>query len=161
MKSYKLTLLSALAIACIVSCQKKSGHKFEKLKKMDWLVGSWEQKLPDGIITETWAKENDSTFSGKSFFIKGKDTIHLEKVVLTQKNDELLYIPTVSGQNNGEPTTFKLTSGVENSFSFENPAHDYPQKITYKKINDTNLLATISGKQQGKDSQESYQMVKK
>jgi hypothetical protein len=161
MKTIKLSLLVAVAIACLTSCQNKSEHKFEKLKKMDWLVGNWEQKLPDGIISETWKKENDSTFSGQSFFIKEKDTIHLESIVLTQKQDDLLYIPTVSGQNNNEPVTFTMMSDAENAFTFENPAHDYPQKITYKKINDTNLLASISGKQQGKESKESYPMVKK
>lgn len=161
MKSNRITLLAAATILSLVSCQNKSELKFEKIKKMDWLVGSWEQKLPDGIITEIWTKENDSTFSGKSYFIKTKDTIHLENIVLTQQKDELLYIPTVNGQNNDEPTTFKMTSDVENTFSFENPAHDYPQKITYKKVSETNLVATISGKQQGKITEESYPMAKK
>jgi hypothetical protein len=169
MKSNRLIQFSvAVTICCLIfsltifSCQNKSGHKFEKLKKMEWIIGSWEQKLPDGVITETWKKENDSTYSGKSFFIvKEKDTTHLESIVLTQKGEDLLYIPTVSGQNNNEPVRFTLTSEVENTFSFENPAHDYPQKITYKKISDTNILATISGKQQGKVSEESYPMIKK
>ena len=145
----------------MISCQNKSEKKFDKLQKMNWLIGNWEQKLPDGVVTESWSKENDSTFSGKSYFIKGKDTIHLESISLTQKKEELLYIPTVHGQNNDEPTTFKMTSEAQNTFSFENPAHDYPQKITYKKINNTSLLATISGKQLGKDSTESYPMTKK
>ncbi len=156
-----MTSLFCVALLTLVSCQNKSEHQFEKLKKMEWLVGSWEQKLPDGTISETWKKENDSTFSGKSFFIKEKDTIHLESIKLTQKADDLLYIPTVSGQNNNEPTTFTLTSDAENAFTFENPAHDYPQKISYKKVSDTNLIATISGKQQGKESKESYPMQKK
>jgi hypothetical protein len=162
MKSYRLPFVAAIAI-CLASCKNDSSeNKFAKLNKMKWLVGNWEQKLPDGTITESWSKENDSTYAGKSYFIKEKDTIHLESIVLTQKNDEVLYIPTVSGQNNNEPVTFTLVNEAENNtFSFENPAHDYPQKIVYKKINDTNLLATISGKQQGKDTKESYPMVKK
>ncbi|MGV3696878.1 DUF6265 family protein [Flavobacterium sp.] len=157
----RITLVSALAILCLCSCQNKSGGKFEKLKKMEWLVGNWEQKLPDGTVSETWIKENDSTYSGKSYFIKEKDTVHLESIVLTQKEDALLYIPTVSGQNNNEPITFTLKSDAGNTFSFENPAHDYPQKITYKKVSDKSLIATISGIQQGKQSQESYPMSKK
>lgn len=161
MKLYKLTLTAVVAIACFICCQNKSGHKFEKLQKMEWLVGSWEQKLPEGILTENWTKTNDSTYTGESYFIKQKDTLHSEKIVLTQKNDAVLYIPTVTGQNNDEPVTFTMTSEAENTFSFENPTHDYPQKITYKKINDTSLIATISGKQQGKQSQESYPMTKK
>ncbi|HNP32938.1 MAG TPA: DUF6265 family protein [Flavobacterium sp.] len=160
MKSYTL-LLSAFAAVCFISCQSKSEKKFEKLEKMNWLIGSWEQALPEGILTESWTKENDSTYSGKSFFIKQKDTIHLESIVLIQKNEELFYIPTVKGQNNDEPVTFKLTSDAENAFTFENPKHDYPQKIMYKKVASDRLVAVISGKQQGKDGQESYPMKRK
>lgn len=154
-------LCYALSIVLLASCQNKSENKFDKLQKMEWLVGNWEQKLPDGIVSENWIKENDSTYSGKSYFIKEKDTVHLERIILTQKNETLLYIPTVSGQNNDEPVTFTMTSDTENTFSFENPAHDYPKKITYKKVSPTSLIATISGTQQGKQSQESYPMTKK
>lgn len=162
MKSYKIPLIALLAVMGMSSCKDTaSENKFEKLNKMEWLVGNWEQKLPDGLVSESWIKENDSTFTGKSYFTKEEDTIHLESIVLTQKDDELLYIPTVSGQNNDEPVTFKMKSDIENSFSFENPTHDYPKKITYKKVSDTSLIATISGKQQGKESNESYTMTKK
>ena len=158
MKNIVLISFTAVFLA---SCQNKSENKFDKLQKMEWLVGNWEQKLPDGIVSENWTKENDSTYTGKSYFIKEKDTVHLESIVLTQKNETLLYIPTVNGQNNDEPVTFTMTSDAENTFSFENPAHDYPKKITYKKVNSTSLIATISGIQQGKPSQESYPMTKK
>lgn len=160
MKPNKLPLLS-LAFIVLASCQNQSENKFAKIKKMDWLVGNWEQKLPEGTLIEIWKKENDSTFSGKSFFVKEEDTIHSEKIILSQKNDDLLYIPTVKGQNNDEPVTFTLSSEAGNIFTFENPAHDYPQKISYKKVSDTSLIATVSGKQQGKQSQESFSMTKK
>jgi len=160
MKSNCLALLFTLLIS-IVSCQNDSENKFDKIEKLNWLVGNWEQKLPDGIVTEIWNRENDSTYLGKSFFVKEEDTIHLETIVLTQKKGNLLYIPTVNGQNNNEPVTFTLSLDEENTVTFENPAHDYPQKISYKKINDNSLMTTISGKQQGKQSKESYTMVKK
>ena len=160
MKS-KIISLSTIAIVLLVSCQKKSETKFDKLQKMVWLVGEWEQKLPEGTVKEIWKKENDSTLSGKSFFIKEEDTIHRETIVLKQDKDNLLYIPTVTGQNNDEPVTFTLSSDVENNFTFENPTHDYPQKISYKNINATTLMTTISGIQQTKPSQESYSLTKK
>ncbi|MCF6128753.1 DUF6265 family protein [Flavobacterium sp. AS60] len=155
------TTLGILSIMLLVSCQNKSEKKFDKLEKMNWLVGNWEQKLPDGTLKETWTKQNDSTFSGDSYFINTKDTVHFESIKLTQKDDELTYIATVIGQNNDEPVSFKLTSDADNTFAFENPTHDYPQKITYKKVNETSLIATISGKQQGKPTSESYPMTKK
>lgn len=160
MKS-KIISLSTIVLVLFVSCQKKSENKFDKLQKMDWLVGEWEQKLPEGIVTEIWKKENDSTLSGKSFFIKEEDTIHNERMVLKQYKEGLLYIPTVKGQNNDEPTTFTMSSDVEDIFTFENPTHDYPQKISYKRINAATLMTTISGTQQGNQSQESYSLTKK
>ncbi|WP_293894296.1 DUF6265 family protein [Flavobacterium sp.] len=150
-----------LSLILLVSCKKNADeNKFDKLEKMNWLIGEWEQKLPDGILKETWIKQNDSTFSGNSYFIT-KDTVHFESIQLVQKAEELNYIATVVGQNDDKDVTFKLTSDTNNTFTFENPAHEYPQKIVYKKIASDRLIATISGKQQGKLTQESYPMTKK
>ena len=155
-------ITSIIAAICLTSCKTDSSNKsFEKLEKMSWLVGEWENKMPEGNLTETWIKANDSTFTGKTLFIKEKDTIHNEEIVLSQKGETLYYTPTVIGQNNDEPIEFKMTNSTEKEFVFENPKHDYPQKIVYKKLNSTNLVATISGKQQGKPSSESYPMSKK
>ncbi|MBP6558203.1 MAG: hypothetical protein KAX93_07445 [Flavobacterium sp.] len=154
--------ITVVTVLLLVSCQTKSEKNFDKLAQMNWLIGQWENKTPDGYLTETWSKENDSTFSGQTYFIVNeKDTVHSESIVLTQLKEELIYRPTVKGQNNDEPVDFKLTTDVENIFTFENPKHDYPQKITYKKVNDKSLVATISGNQQGKPSSESYPMSKK
>lgn len=155
------TTLGILLIALLVSCQNKSEKKFGKLEKMNWLIGNWEQSLPDGTLKETWTMQNDSTFSGDSYFINTKDTVHFESIQLVQKAEELTYIATVVGQNNEQPVAFKLTSDTDDTFTFENPAHDYPQKISYKKVSGTSLIASISGKQQGKQSTESYAMNKK
>lgn len=156
------TFIAIGMLFLLTSCQTKSEQKFEKLEKMNWLIGQWENKMPYGVLTETWTKDNDSTFSGKSYFIKNeKDTVHSESIILNQIKDELLYKPTVKGQNNDEPVEFKLTTEIDNSFAFENPKHDFPQKIVYKKVNDKSLIATISGNQGGKPASESYPMTKK
>ena len=157
----KNALVVAVALL-FLSCEKKSEKNFEQLEKMNWLIGNWENKIDEGILTETWSKENDSTFSGTTYFIiNKKDTVHSETILLKQLNNQLIYSPTVKGQNNDEPVDFKLSSESENIFTFENLKHDYPQKIVYKKINETSLVASISGIQQGKQSTESYPMKKK
>ena len=156
-----IVFIYSASLLMFISCQNKSEKKFEKLEKMNWLLGNWKNEMPEGVLTETWTKENDSTFSGTTYFIiNKKDTVHSEAIILKQLNDELIYRPTVKGQNNDEPVDFKLSSESENSFSFENPKHDYPQKIVYKKVNETYLVATISGMQQGKQSSDSYPMKK-
>jgi hypothetical protein len=158
----KTIVFAFVGIAGLISCKNNSAEsKYSKLKKMDWLVGTWENKMPEGLLKETWAKENDSTYSGNAYFINPKDTVHFESIKLVQTGEDIHYIATATGQNNDEPVEFKLTSEIESTFIFENPAHDYPQKITYKKINDKSLVATISGNQQGKPSSESYPMTRK
>lgn len=153
-------IIGIIVMILLVSCQKKSNKKFEKLEKMNWLVGHWEQKLPDGTLLENWQVKNDSTLTGQSFFVNSKDTVHFENIILTQKANQIIYIATVEGQNNDEPINFKQTTDIKNIFIFENSKHDYPQKIIYKKVNENNLIVTISGKQDNKKCQESYSMKK-
>ncbi len=152
-------IIGIFIFASLLSCGKNK-NKFEKLKEMNWLIGNWENKLPIGTLTENWKKENDSTFLGQSYFIKAKDTLHNESIELKQVDENVFYIPTVMGQNNDEPVSFKLTLSNEKQLVFENSKHDYPQKIVYSKITNDSIVATISGIQQGKSSQESYPMKK-
>ena len=156
---HKTTFIMLLLAA--VSCQKKESAKKDKIKAADWLIGNWENKNPDGVLIENWKKVNDSTFSAESYFIKGKDTLHFESIALAQKGETLTYIATVKGQNDGKPVEFPSTSETENKLTFENPQHDYPQKITYTKGTNNTLTAEISGKLQGKKTTERFIMSKK
>ncbi len=146
-----------------ISCKDKIGNasKYEKLGTMDWLLGNWENKLPEGDLSESWEKKDDSTFVGHSYFIKEKYTISFESIELLQKGEELFYIPTVKGQNNDKPVSFKLITATAMEFTFENSSHDYPQKIVYKKAGPNDLIVAFSGTQQGKASTESYPMKRK
>lgn len=157
MKKYFYILFGFL----IVACNKNSDKKFEKLNELSWLEGNWGNKLHDGNLVENWTKENDSTFTAKSFYIKGKDTLHFEDIKLTQRKEDVFYIATVKGQNNDEPVEFKLNPNTESGFSFENPTHDYPQTIEYKKLSNNQMSATVSGKMEGKVNSDTYILNKK
>ena len=162
MNKYFLKIVLLLLIFNSIYCQNKSGNtgKYEKLANMNWLLGRWENKMNEYHLSETWEKKNDSTFVGQGYLIKGKDTLNSERIQLLQKGDVLFYVPTVEGENDDKPIPFKLTTATEKEFTFENPKHDYPQKIVYKMINAANHIATISGIQQGKPSTENYTMKK-
>jgi hypothetical protein len=155
----KTTLL--LLLLAVISCKKSEAPEKDKIKAADWLIGKWEYTTPEGTLTETWAKLNDSTFEGSSYFIKAKDTIHFETIKLQQKVENLTYFATVKGQNNDQAVAFELTNSNEKGLVFENPKHDYPQKIAYSKGANNTLTAEISGKLQGKVTSEKFVMVKK
>ncbi|MBW4361628.1 DUF6265 family protein [Flavobacterium taihuense] len=154
----KTTLI--LLLLAIVSCKNTEANEKDQIKKANWLLGKWETKTADGNLSESWKQVNDSTFQGESFFIKGKDTLHFETITLQQKGEDLFYNTTVKGQNENKAVAFKMTIGTEKQLIFENPKHDYPQKITYTLITKDSLVAAISGVQLGKPSSEKFGMKK-
>lgn len=159
----KITFLALITF--FVSCKKTDAddpdqNEKNKIKTARWLQGQWENKSAEGTLIETWKKANDSTYNGQSYFLKGKDTIHYETIVLQQIGDQLNYNAIVKGQNNDKPVTFILTETEENQLVFENPTHDYPQKISYTQVSKDSLVAEISGIQAGKTSSEKYIMIR-
>ena len=154
----KKSLFLLALLTLLFSCGKTIHH--EKIKQATWLLGSWENKMADGTIYETWKKVNDSTYEGVSYFIKGKDTLHDESMNLLQKGDSLIYSSTVEGQDNDLPISFLASKITATQLVFENAKHDYPQKIEYRQIKNDSIVAVISGKQQNKASSEAYPMKK-
>ena len=154
-------LASLLSLFLIASaCQKNNSAEKDLIKKADWLIGNWENKTNLGTLSENWKKVNHSTFNAQSLFIKDKDSIHIESIILQQKGDSLTYTTTIKGQNDNKPILFKLLTDNENELVFENQFNDYPKKISYKKTANNSLITEISGTQFGKPSSEKYTLVK-
>lgn len=130
------------------------------IKDIIWLAGKWQNKTPDGIAFENWRVADDSTLKGESGFIRGTDTMISETIVLEQRNNVVSYVPTVKNQNEGKAIPFKLIEAAGDSFVFSNPAHDFPDKITYMKKTATTIQAKISGKMGGKETAETFTLEK-
>ncbi len=168
MKTAQYRALLAIITITLVSCGGATDNKASqsettippagKIESAGWLIGSWKSNTPDGVAYEVWVKESGSAYAGKSFFVKGSDTIPQETVKLEQKGNDLLYIPTVNGQNDGKPVIFTSTNVTDSEMVFENQAHDFPQKISYKRIGADSLLAVVSGNVSGKMHSESFPM---
>lgn len=159
-----LQSLAAIALLLLIfSCSTRVSRttvasRTQPINRAAWLIGAWENKSARGILYESWVRRDDSTFAGKSYFLKEKDTVILETVYIGQRHADLFYIPTVKGQNNEQPVTFTLTSSSDTQLVFENAAHDFPQKITYTRISSDSLLAEISGIVKGQSKSQRFPM---
>ena len=132
---------------------------FEELYKAHWLQGQWQLKDSLGVLTETWQPLDDSTYTGETLYVKDKkDTIHFETMQLMQDGDLLVYTSTVKGENGNQPVAYRLIEDSDSLLVFENKKHDYPQKIRYQKENDSTLQIVILGKQNKKETGDSYLM---
>ncbi|RWW92134.1 DUF6265 family protein [Flavobacterium cerinum] len=164
-------ILSAVMLYSLFSCKQETKvtetktsapvKTYVHMDKTNWLIGNWGHTSKEGSLTETWTKANDSVYKGETYFVVGgKDTVFSEKVDLVQENDKLTYIVSVPGQNNEKPVRFDMTSISDTTIIFENPAHDYPNKIVYNKIGNDSVVAEIFGTQKGKPATEKFAMKK-
>jgi hypothetical protein len=121
-----------------------------------WLTGTWKINTGQGYVVEQWDLLNDSTYSGRSFFVKpSNDTLPQESIQLVLRKGSWYYIPTVIGQNNSKPVTFKVQFVGRAEFICINPDHDFPQRIAYRRIKNQ-LFASIEGLNKGKYAKQNF-----
>lgn len=111
------------------------------------LVGVWNMRTSQSVITEQWQRLNDSTLQGHTWRITGKDSSLQETMQLVRRGNDIYFIPVIPDQNNGQPVSFKLRVLKLVGFIAENPAHDFPQKITYRFKDEDHLDARVEGTQ--------------
>ncbi|MEM7037145.1 MAG: DUF6265 family protein [Bacteroidota bacterium] len=133
------------------------------LEGLSWMVGDWEQAEKDGSSSvETWARVHSDTMRGRAVSIPqdGGDTTLLETLSLVHENGKAFYIPNVP--HNGGPVRFEMTQ-LDRKIKlavFENPEHDFPQRISYQMLGDSVLLAKISGEYEGRKSTREFRLNK-
>lgn len=121
-----------------------------KIESAGWLAGTWETNEPGQMVTEHWMTPAGGTMLGMSRTVARNRTMEHEFLRLREEEDGgLSYVATPSRQ---PEATFRLTKATPTELTFENPAHDFPQRIHYKLKNATNLLAAVEGTKNGKTS---------
>lgn len=142
MKKYLVAITVFIVITSFVI---KQGSADKVFKQLHALEGKWIMKTKKGFIGEEWVKINDDYLQNKGFFVKGTDTVVTERVSLRKTTEGIFYTSTVEDQNNKQPISFMLTAAGNNVFVFENPAHDFPKRITYHLVSVDSLHAYIDG----------------
>ena len=160
MKVLYLILLVFVTIFSGYELYKYYKTKDSQIHQLSWLQGSWSNHSDSGTFIETWYKKNDSMLTGKSYFIMRKDTLFSENITIEYRNGQLCYIPVVKGQNGDLPVIFRLKSINNGEFVFENPTHDFPQRIIYKNAGNDSLNAWIEGAEKGVFRKELFPMKK-
>jgi Domain of unknown function (DUF6265) len=144
-------------------------------KTMGWLEGDWFAQSERGFLLECWQKKDDSTFMGITYYfptngtIKKEDITHntmknfgkvLEHIEIHKRGYIISYITTVNDQTKDAAIIFPLSASDSVTIIFENPAHDFPQKIVYKYFDAQHIEATISAQTAGGEIKEVFSYVK-
>ena len=163
--AFALLLLLVLFQACSGKTEEQELAE-EKLAQLNWLVGNWKGRVESDNIYEQWSKKTDNTLQGHGYIISGKslgqesqelDTLFSERMEIVARNGEITLAVRMAGQAETVFTATELTPGRA---VFENPEHDFPNRIIYAQPTDGSLTATIEGKLNGKAARESFTMRK-
>ena len=107
----------------------------------DLLEGTWKHEQQD--LYEHWDRLAGQNLKGLSYEVKKGRMEIREYLELEWLNGSAVYTATVPDQNSGEGITFLLKRS-DSVLVFENPAHDFPKRISYQRINDNALVVTLS-----------------
>ena len=134
-------LLACLTLMLLCAC---GSRDFAHLKKLE---GVWQKGDDRGLtnVYEEWQWVHDTLMRGSSYSIAGSEKTVLETMTLEKTKQGIHYVATVTDQNNGRPTTFVLSGASRNTYSFENEAHDFPQKIIYRLYTDSIAVGLEGG----------------
>ncbi len=117
------------------------------LKSLYWLIDDWVL-LKDGQPSQTyesWQRVNDSLFQAVAYTLRpAGDTLITETIDLAVQNGAIYYSPAVRGQNDDKPVPFRLSAQEGANWVFENPGHDFPQRIRYALAGYDTLYAQVS-----------------
>lgn len=129
------------------------------LADLSWMVGDW-QTAPGGRaqIEEHWTQAAGGTMIGMGRTVAGDKTVEFEYLRIEQRADGIFYVAHPKGQSPG--TDFKLTRASATEVMFENPQHDFPKRIMYRKGADDTLTATVDGGEASKAQTFSYRRMK-
>ena len=111
------------------------------LSDISWIAGDW-QTAPGGRrqIEEHWTAVAGGSMMGMSRTVAGDKTVEFEYLRIEQRADGIYYVAHPKARCPG--TDFKLTRASATEAVFENPQHDFPKRIIYRKTDD-GLTATI------------------
>jgi hypothetical protein len=112
------------------------------LKALAWISGAWGGPRGRTQVEEHWTDIGGNMMLGVGRTMAGGQTVFFEFLRIEARADGVYYV----AQPKGRPgTDFKLARHTESEAFFENPAHDFPKRIIYRRNSDGSLIARIDG----------------
>ena len=114
------------------------------LKDLAWIVGDWQTIPSNGRqVDEHWTEALGGTMMGNSRTVADGKTVEFEYLRIEERPDGIYYVAHPNARAPG--TDFKLTKMTADQAIFENPQHDFPKRIFYKKNADGSITASVDG----------------
>jgi hypothetical protein len=139
--------LALCGLALVALCSAPAAAQRSPVDTLAWLAGCWRLAGATTTVDEQWLAPNGGVMLGVSRTVSNGTAREHEFLRIYAAGDTLVYAAIPSRQ---QPTEFRARSVSPTEVVFENPAHDFPQRIRYRRSGADLLVATIEGDRDGK-----------
>lgn len=115
--------------------------------RLTWLAGCWKLERGARTTIESWMAPAGGLLVGGSRTVVGGRAREFEHLRIAARGEGIVYVAMPGGQQATEFSGMVSDSG----FVVENPAHDFPKRISYSRRGPDSVLARIEGP--GRDGQ--------
>lgn len=140
------TVWSVVALLVAVAGAETGGGSGASVDDLDWLAGCWQTVDAEAGSGEQWTRPAGGTLLGTGRTVKEGRTVATEHLLIRETDAGIEYVAWPSGQSK---TIFGLKSLGDGEVVFENPGHDFPQRIAYRLNSPNRLVASIEGESDG------------
>jgi hypothetical protein len=138
---------TALVLAALAIALPAAASPADDVARLAWMAGSWIHEKDGTVTRETWLPPLGGVMAGAGQTNAPGKPPSVEHGKITAEPAGATYTAIVRGQ---PPTAFVLKPGLPDGEAiFENPAHDFPQRVIYRRCGEQ-LCARIEGAIQGK-----------
>jgi Domain of unknown function (DUF6265) len=145
------SLLISLCV-CLFACPVFAADSLD-VRQLAWLEGSWTGTHDGVAMEEHWTGASGGALLGMHRDVKAGRMTSFEFLRIQTTADGIFYF---ASPGSAAPIAFKLLALTERHVTFENKAHDFPQRIEYWLDAADVLHARIEGPVDGKNVSEEW-----
>lgn len=135
--------LTCLPMALLLACPLGTLAQDADVAALSWLAGCWAAESGEAGSGEQWMPPAGGTMLGVGRTIRNGRTVDHEFLqIRLNAEGKLVYVALPARQ---KEATFVATHVGEGAVTFENPQHDFPQRILYRLQPGDRLAARIEG----------------
>ena len=125
---------------------------------MSWMTGCWSYIGAEPGSGEQWMTPAGGSILGMSRTVEDGETVAYEFLRIAEDDEG---IPALFALPSGQAaTTFALLRHSDNEVAFENPGHDFPQRVIYRLTPGPTLIGRIEGTVNGEARSVDFPMKK-
>lgn len=140
---HRASLLTPAMLLALLLASPAGAQPADPLAAVSWMAGCWSFTTGGRTVDEQWMRPAGGVMLGMSRSVPDGRAGEFEFAVIRLEGGRLVYDARPEGQAR---TIFPLAKVTETEVIFENPTHDFPQRIIYRRAGTDRMQARVEGR---------------